>query len=335
MFQLLLFLDNLLFTAKQNTSSGSQELRSMFVQFGPQHPGSHGLIKFTLELSGETITSSILYIGLLHRGTEKLMETRAAYMGTPYMDRLDYVSTLTSEHAHVLAIEGLVDFQVVSPNFAKIRTVFDEITRIKNHLMHISILTFDTGNFFIFFFFLEWREHLMGFYEGVSGARLHAAMYRPFENRFNYFNTMLIDSMVSYLNYFLFFFKNFFQPLLFFRILKLRFVGVGVLSKSFTKRGSISGVIARSTGLRYDARIPYQTSYAYYKFLSFKTFVGANGDLYDRMLLMVVEIVESSLITSQVLFKSFVMGYSSTSRRASHRLELNYVEDVNRERLYS
>ena len=131
------------------------ETRSMFIQFGPQHPGSHGLIKFTLELTGETVTKSVLYIGLLHRGTEKLMETRPFYMGTPYMDRLDYVSTLTSEHAHVLALEGLVNYQTTSPTFLKTRTVFDELTRIKNHLMHISILTFDTGNFFIFFFFLE------------------------------------------------------------------------------------------------------------------------------------------------------------------------------------
>lgn len=210
----------------------ARELRSMFVQFGPQHPGSHGLIKFTLELAGEVLRSAVLYIGLLHRGTEKLMETRPCYMGTPYMDRLDYVSTLTSEHAHVLAIEGLASYSSVSPNFLKVRTIFDEITRIKNHLMHVSILTFDTGNFFIFFFFLEWREHLMGFYEAVSGARLHAALYRPFESRFNYFNSELIDSINNYLAYFLFFFKNFFQPLLFFRVLKLRFVGVGALSKT-------------------------------------------------------------------------------------------------------
>jgi NADH-quinone oxidoreductase subunit D len=141
--------------ANAETSKNSSELRSMFVQFGPQHPGSHGLIKFTLEMVGESIASSVLYVGLLHRGTEKLMETRPFYMGTPYMDRLDYVSTLTSEHAHTLAIENLVDTSTSSPALLKIRTVFDEITRIKNHLMHISILTFDTGNFFIFFFFLE------------------------------------------------------------------------------------------------------------------------------------------------------------------------------------
>lgn len=326
---------NGILTKSVGTSATTRELRSMFVQFGPQHPGSHGLIKFTLELSGETVNSSILYVGLLHRGTEKLMETRPAFMGTPYMDRMDYVSTLTSEHAHVLAIEGLADFQVNSPNFVKVRTVFDEITRIKNHLMHISILTFDTGNFFIFFFFLEWREHLMGFYEGVSGARLHAALYRPFENRFNYFNSALIDSLVAYLNYFLFFFKNFFQPLLFFRILKLRFVGVGVISKTFAKRGSISGVIARSSGLRYDVRVPYQTTYAYYKYLTFKTFIGTNGDLYDRMLLMVVEIVESSLIVSQVLLKAFVLSYRQMTGRSGSVLELSYVENLNRPRFYS
>jgi len=278
----------------------------MFVQFGPQHPGSHGLIKFTLELIGETVVNSILYIGLLHRGTEKLMETRPAYLGTPYMDRLDYVSTLTSEHVHVLAIEGLSESTSAAPPFLKVRTVFDEITRIKNHLMHISILTFDTGNFFIFFFFLEWREHLMGFYEAVSGARLHAALYRPFEVRFSYFNYQLIDTIFSYLTYFLFFFKNFFQPLLFFRVLKLRFMGVGVMSTDFIKNSSISGVIARSTGLRYDVRAGYFTSYAYYKFLNFKIFIGEYGDLYDRMLLMTSEIVESILIITQALFRIFL-----------------------------
>ena len=292
----------------------------MFVQFGPQHPGSHGLIKFTLELYGETIAKAILYIGLLHRGTEKLFETRPFFMGTPYMDRLDYVSTLTSEHAHVLAVEGLVDNQAASPNFLKIRTIFDEITRIKNHLMHISILTFDTGNFFIFFFFLEWREHLMGFYEAVSGARLHAALYRPFEVRFSYFNSYLIDSMFSYFNYFLFFFKNFFQPLLFFRVLKLRFMGVGVMSKTFIKNASISGVIARSCGVKADARSSQATTYAYYKFVDFKTFVGDYGDLYDRMLLMVSEITESVFIITQVLYRTFVHHFCEPAPAPSSSL---------------
>jgi len=157
----------------------------------------------------------------------------------------------------------------------------------------------------------------MGFYVVFSGARLHAALYRPFESRFNYFNSNLIDNINFYLNYFLFFFKNFFQPLLFFRILKLRFIGIGVISKGWAKSASLSGVIARSTGLKYDIRVPYQTTYAYYKFLNFKTYMGSNGDLYDRMLLMVAEIVESTIIITQVLFKSFIVSYSCGSQETN------------------
>ena len=155
----------------------------------------------------------------------------------------------------------------------------------------------------------------MGFYESVSGARLHAALYRPFESRFNYFNSALIDSINNYLAYFLFFFKNFFQPLLFFRVLRLRFVGVGVLSKQWAKSASVSGVIARSTGLRYDLRSSPETTYAFYKFVSFRSYFGANGDLYDRMLLMVAEIVESSLIITQVLFRAYAITTAVPNNR--------------------
>ena len=305
-----------------------KELKSMYVQFGPQHPGSHGLIRFTLELLGETIVNSILYIGLLHRGTEKLMETRPFYMGTPYMNRLDYVSSVASEHAHVLAIENLIDFKNNSSSFLKIRTVFDELNRILNHLMHIGVLLFDTGNFFIFFFFLEWREHLMSFFEIVTGARLHSAMYKPFENRFNYFNFFLIENINYYLSYFLFFFKNFFQPVLFFRIVKIRFVGVGVLSKNWSQSASISGVIARSAGLKYDVRLPAQSTYAFYKFIKFKTYIGTMGDLYDRIILMFSEIVESCIIITQVLFKTYLSSFNAdfdTNTKRLHTETTNYM----------
>lgn len=173
----------------------------------------------------------------------------------------------------------------------------------------------------------------MGFYEVVSGARLHAAMYRPFENRFNYFNSYLIENINNYLNYFLFFFKNFFQPLIFFRILKLRFIGVGTISKSWAKAATISGVVARSAGLKYDIRAPFQTSYAYYRFLSFKVFTGSNGDLYDRLLLMVSEIVESSLIISQILFRAYVTGFSSQKKESIY-LSSEYVNDTTVQRQF-
>lgn len=292
----------------------------MYVQFGPQHPGSHGLIRFTLELLGETIVSSILYTGLLHRGSEKLMEYRPYYMGTPYMNRLDYVSAVASEHAHVLAIEGLVDYKNNSATFLKIRTIFDELTRILNHLMHIGVLLFDTGNFFIFFFFLEWREHLLSFFEIVSGARLHSAMYKPFENRFNYFNFFLVENINYYLSYFLFFFKNFFQPVMFFRVVKLRFVGVGVLTKNWAQTASISGVIARSSGLKYDIRLPAQTTYAYYKFIKFKTYLGSMGDLYDRIIIMFAEIAESCIIITQVMFKTYLSSFSNVNDTHTSKL---------------
>lgn len=169
----------------------------------------------------------------------------------------------------------------------------------------------------------------MGFYEAVSGARLHAALYRPFETRFSYFNNYLIDNMFSYFNYFLFFFKNFFQPLLFFRVLKLRFMGIGSMSKNFVKNASISGVIARSCGLKYDARSSFQTTYAFYKHLNFKIFTGDFGDLYDRMLLMVAEIVESVLIIVQTLFRVFVQSTLKPSENIikNDSISLNYVLD--------
>jgi|SRR5210317_2553579 len=178
----------------------------------------------------------------------------------------------------------------------------------------------------------------MGFYEAVSGARLHAALYRPFETRFSYFNSYLIDNMFSYFNYFLFFFKNFFQPLLFFRVLKLRFMGIGTMSKNFVKNASISGVIARSCGLKYDARSSYQTTYAFYKYLNFKVFTGDYGDLYDRMLLMVGEIVESVLIIVQTLFRVFVQSIDNSQRFSQgnglDQQTINYVLDSSVKRQY-
>lgn len=163
----------------------------------------------------------------------------------------------------------------------------------------------------------------MGFYETASGARLHAALYRPFENRFNYFNAQLVETLSDYLSYFLFFFKNFFQPLVFFRVVKLRFVGVGVLSSEFARLCSISGVIARSTGLKYDVRTSSSTSYAYYPHLAFSAYTGSQGDLYDRMLLMTAEIVESTIIISQVIFRSFLS--TSKPRKANKTSGLRLV----------
>jgi len=180
----------------------------------------------------------------------------------------------------------------------------------------------------------------MSFFEIVTGARLHSAMYRPFENRFNYFNFFLIENINYYLSYFLFFFKNFFQPLLFFRIVKIRFVGIGVLSKNLVQNASISGVIARSSGLKYDVRLPAQTTYAYYKFLKFKTYIGTMGDLYDRIVIMFAEIVESCIIITQVLFKTYLSSFQLNFELSENSLHLEtdrymlYVKDMNKVHQY-
>lgn len=145
-------------------------------------------------------------------------------------------------------------------------------------------------------------------------------MYKPFENRFNYFNFFLVENINYYLSYFLFFFKNFFQPVIFFRVVKVRFVGVGVITKNMAQTASISGTIARSAGLKYDIRLPAQTTYAYYKFIKFKTYLGSMGDLYDRIILMFAEIVESCIIITQVMFKTYLSSFSYTPNKGSNKL---------------
>ena len=138
------------------------KIKKFLLHFGPQHPGSHGLIRLSLFMLGEQIKSSSLHIGLLHRGSEKIIENKIILKNIPYFDRMDYVATLTSEHAFIVSLEGLLNNFNKNRSALKIRTIFDEITRILNHLMHLSIITLDIGNFFIFFFFIM-KETFYGF----------------------------------------------------------------------------------------------------------------------------------------------------------------------------
>jgi len=147
----------------------------------------------------------------------------------------------------------------------------------------------------------------MTFYEAACGARLHAALYRPNEVRFNYISDSMLNEMVSYLVFFLFFIKRFFQPVFFFRIFRIRLVGIGVQSKKWAKRALLSGPIGRSCGLKYDLRLNYLTTYAFYKYIFFKSFIGLQGDIFDRALIMIAEMVESCLIISQVILKNTIL----------------------------
>jgi NADH dehydrogenase (ubiquinone) Fe-S protein 2 len=167
------------------------------LNFGPQHPASHGVLRLILQLKGEVIEKSDTHIGLLHRGTEKLFEDRNYLLNLPYFDRLDYVSVLAQEHAYCLAIENLLGTINYQSNYVQVRVIFDELTRILNHLMAVSTHSLDVGCMAPVFWAFEEREKIMEFYERVSGARMHASFYRPNDISINYItNELLLDIII-------------------------------------------------------------------------------------------------------------------------------------------
>lgn len=176
----------------------TSSIRSFNLNFGPQHPASHGVLRIVLQLRGEIIERADTHIGLLHRGTEKLIEERPYVLGLPYFDRLDYTAILIQEHAYCLGIEDLMGANNYLSNFAKVRIVFDELTRILNHLIALSTHAMDVGTMAIFFWAFEERERIMEFYERVSGARMHAAFYRPNEMSINYITAGLIKDILYF-----------------------------------------------------------------------------------------------------------------------------------------
>lgn len=173
-------------------------LRSFNLNFGPQHPSSHGVLRIILQLRGEVVERVDTHIGLLHRGTEKLIEGRPYVLNIPYFDRLDYTSILIQEHAYCLAIEDLMGNINYSSSWGGVRVIFDELTRILNHLISLSAHSMDVGSMAIFFWAFEERERIMEFYERVSGARLHAAFYRPNEMSINYITESLIKDILFF-----------------------------------------------------------------------------------------------------------------------------------------
>jgi NADH:ubiquinone oxidoreductase subunit D len=162
-------------------SSQERKVKSFVLNFGPQHPASHGVLRLVVQLSGELVERADPHIGFLHRGTEKLIESRTYLKALPYFDRLDYVSMMTQEHAFCIAIESLLGTTSFTAVYVQIRVLFDELTRILNHLLAISTHSLDVGNMSPVFWAFEERERIMEFYERVSGARMHAAFYRPNE----------------------------------------------------------------------------------------------------------------------------------------------------------
>ncbi len=296
------------------------EIRNYTLNFGPQHPAAHGVLRLILELDGEVVQRADPHVGLLHRGTEKLAEYKTFLQSVPYMDRLDYVSMMCNEHAYVMAIEKLVGVEV--PIRAQyIRVMFDEITRILNHLLWIGAHALDIGAMTMFLYAFREREDLMDVYEAVSGARMHAAYYRPGgvyrdlpdampqykvskiknasqlaklnENR----QGSVLDFIEDFANRFPTYVDEYETLLTDNRIWKQRTVGIGVVSPEIAKAWSMSGVMLRGSGIAWDLR--KKQPYEVYDRVDFDIPVGVNGDCYDRYLVRVEEMRQANRIIKQ------------------------------------
>ena len=271
--------------------------KNLTLNFGPQHPAAHGVLRLILELDGETVRKCDPHIGLLHRGTEKLIEYKTYLQALPYFDRLDYVSMMAQEHAFSLAVEKLLNCSV--PLRAQyIRVIFCEITRILNHLLALTTHALDVGALTPFLWAFEEREKLMEFYERVSGARMHAAYIRP--------GGVQYDLPMGFLNDLFQFINNFSsrideieELLTNNRIWKQRLVDVGVVTRSQAIDWGFSGVLLRGSGVKWDLR--KNQPYEIYDSLDFNVPVGVSGDCYDRYLLRVEEMRQSINILHQCI----------------------------------
>jgi len=298
------------------------EIRNYSMNFGPQHPAAHGVLRLILEMDGEVVRRADPHIGLLHRATEKLAESKPYNQSIGYMDRLDYVSMMCSEHAYVRATEQLLGIE--APERAQwIRTLFDEITRLMNHLMWLGANGLDLGAMTLFLYCFREREFLMDAYEAVSGARMHATYYRPGgvyrdlpeempraePNRFRkeadlkrlnqWRDGTMLDYLDGFMDYQLERIDDYETLLTDNRIWKQRNVGIGVVSPERARQLGFTGPMLRGSGVAWDLR--KKQPYAKYDEVEFDIPVGVNGDCYDRYLVRVEEMRQSVRICKQCI----------------------------------
>jgi NADH-quinone oxidoreductase subunit D len=298
------------------------EIKNYTLNFGPQHPAAHGVLRLVLELDGEVVQRADPHIGLLHRATEKLAEQKTFIQSLPYMDRLDYVSMMANEHAYVMAIEKLVGVEV--PLRAQyIRVMFDEITRILNHLLWLGAHALDVGAMTVFLYAFREREDLMDCYEAVSGARMHAAYYRPGgvyrdlpdvmpqfraskirnDKAIKALNSNREGSLLDFIEDFTARFPHYvdeYETLLTDnRIWKQRLVDIGIVTPERALAMGFTGPMLRGSGIEWDLR--KKQPYEVYDLMDFDIPVGTNGDCYDRYLVRVHEMRESNNIIRQCI----------------------------------
>ena len=274
--------------------------KSIILNFGPQHPAAHGVLRLILQLNSEVIQRTDIHIGLLHRGTEFLITTKHYQKSIPYFDRLDYVSMMAQEHAFCISIEQLLTTENISININFIRILFDELTRIMNHMLAIACHALDIGSMSSIFWAFEEREKLMEFYERVSGARMHAAFHKP-ANIFNfYIDKQLLHDILYFVRDCYITLNEMHNLLTYNKVWKQRLINIGVLSYEDCKNYSLTGVMSRSVGIKRDLRLAIVNTYSNYNLINIKSYCGINGDCYDRYLIRMLEMGESLNIINYV-----------------------------------
>ncbi len=271
------------------------QIKPLTMNFGPQHPAAHGVLRLVMEMDGEVIERLDPHIGLLHRGTEKLIEYKTYVQAIPYFDRLDYVSPMCQEHAFVLAIEKLLGLEVPARG-QYIRVLFDEITRLLNHLLNIPAYAMDVGAMTPFLWAFEQRELLMEFYERVSGARLHAAYYRP-GGVHQDLPAGILDDIMAWSEKFPQVIEDIDLLLTENRIFKQRLVDIGTVSAADALDWGFTGPMLRASGVAWDLR--KSQPYMVYDKMKFDVPIGKNGDCYDRYLVRMEEMRQSLRIVRQ------------------------------------
>lgn len=291
-------------------NSTTTNFKQISLNFGPQHPAAHGVLRLALQLNNERIIKCDPHIGLLHRGTEFLITTKPNLLSLPYFDRLDYVSMLTQEHAYTLTIESISGLIHNTLDIQKHRVIMDEITRILNHLLAIACHALDVGSMSIIFWAFEERENFMEIYENITGARMHTAYTRPL-----FFNKLIRNEVLNKLIYILqtlpITMSEISSILNNNKVWKIRLKNIGLLTVQDFFKNAISGVLLRSIGSIWDLRQLTFNRYSFYNFFLFNSFSSSNGDSLDRYNLRMYEIIESTNIINTLSLQTVTTTFKT------------------------
>lgn len=286
-----------------NKNTKSKMIKSLNLNFGPQHPATHGVLRLILQLNNEYIEKIDCHIGYLHRGNEKLFEKKSYLQNLPYFDRFDYMTMFCHEHVYCLGVESLLKKLNYSSLLSVTRTIFDEISRILNHTLALACHALDVGSMTPIFWIFEEREKLLEFCEKFTGARMHSIVNNFNLKKNNFFFKNHIYALLEFSTNFLFSLNELHNILSYNKIWKQRLINILNVSLNDCFNYGLTGIISRSCGLKRDLRLNRENSYSNYFYLNFKSYVGINGDCYDRFLIRINEMSESIFLIFQLLQK--------------------------------